>query len=329
MTSPGPPGALAQLVPPELREALRSQDLRLGRPVWGRRQGWHRSKRAGVGHDFRDHRQYVPGDDLRMLDWRAAGRRDGLVLRQTEAEQELSIALLIDGGGGMAYGDGAQQKWRVAGSFAGALSWMALRQTDRIGFGVGRDGDVDHGSLRPSGAHARTRGLAHAFVDQQPAGRCPWRELVSATSPRLPRRSLVVAVSDFWDVGDSANDDPDAALEELLGGLSHLRSRGHDVLLIQVLHRDELDFPWEDRRVYRFEDLARTRPAIEGPAITLRDAYLSRAHAYLERFELDCEREGLHLHRVVSDEQIGDAFLGLLARLQGWIDPRAGQGASP
>jgi uncharacterized protein (DUF58 family) len=264
-----------------------------------------------------------------MLDWRAAARRDGLVLRQTEAERELSIALLIDGGGGMAYGEGAQQKWRVAGSIAGALSWMALRQTDRVGFGVGQEGDVDHAALRPSGARARARGLARVFVEREPAGRCPWRELVSATSPRLARRSLVVAFSDFWDVGDSANDDPDAALEELLGGLGHLRSRGHDVVMIQVVHPDELTFPWEDRRVYRFEDLGRARPAVEGPALSLRDAYLEKLDGYLGRLEDDCEREGIYLHRVVSDEPIGDAFLGLLARLAGHADPRVGEGARP
>lgn len=322
MTNPGPPGALAQLVPPTLREVLRAQDLRLARPIWGRRQGWHRSRRAGVGHDFRDHRPYVAGDDLRMLDWRAAARRDGLVLRQTEAERELSIALLIDGGGGMAYGEGDQNKWSVAGSFAGALTWMALRQTDRVGFGLGRGSDVDHSALRPSGAHARGRALVRAFTEHEPAGRCPWRELLSVTSPRLARRSLVIAFSDFWDVGDSANDDPDAALDELLGSLGHLRSRGHDVVMIQILHRDELTFPWQDRRVYRFEDLGNARPAVEGPAASLRDAYLEKVDRYLERLETDCEREGLFLHPVVTDEPIADAFLGLLARLAGRADPR-------
>ena len=77
---------LGQLVPPELREALRGQALVLRRLALGRRHGRHASVRAGVGLDFRDHRPYVAGDDPRRLDWRAIARRDRPVLRQTDSE---------------------------------------------------------------------------------------------------------------------------------------------------------------------------------------------------------------------------------------------------
>lgn len=322
------PGPLGQLVPPQLRELLRGQNLELDRPVWGRRQGRHRSRRAGVGHDFRDHRPYAPGDDLRLLDWRAAARRDGLVMRQTEAEQELSLVMLVDGGGGMAYGEGEQAKWSVAGSIVGGLAWMALRQADRFGFALGRDGEVDHAALRPSGARARARALAHSLAAAPPSGRCPWSRLISAAAPRLPRRSMVVLVSDLWDVTDAANGDPDAALDQFLGGLTQLRAREHDIVLVQVLHRDELTFPWTERRVYRFEDLTGLRPAIEGPAASLREDYLRRSREYLERVENECESRGLHLHRIVTDEPIADAFLSLLGRLDGRV-PVSGPEARP
>jgi uncharacterized protein (DUF58 family) len=272
-----------------------------------------------VGHDFRDHRPYAPGDDLRRLDWRAAARRDGLVLRRTQAERELSLVLLMDAGGGMAYGEGERQKWTVASAIAGGLAWMALRQADRFGFGLGRDAHVDHASLRPAGATARARALAHALADQQPRGRCPWSTLLAAVPPRIPRRSLVVVISDLWDVADAANGDPDVALDELLGALTNLRASEHAVALVQVVHRDELNFPWKEQRVHRFEDLARVRQPIEGPAAALRDDYLERLGTYLRRLESSCESQGLHLHRVVSDEPISQAFLSLLARFDGRI----------
>ena len=71
--------ALATIVPAELQELLRSRNLTLSAPIWGRRHGRHASARAGLGLDFRDHRAYVPGDDPRMLDWRAVARRQRLV----------------------------------------------------------------------------------------------------------------------------------------------------------------------------------------------------------------------------------------------------------
>src|SRR5690606_1369373 len=99
--------------------------------VWGRRFGRHRSARAGVGLDFRDHRPYVPGDDPRRLDWRAVARRERLVLRQTEAEDELSLCIVFDGSGGMAYGESdaspSTSKLRAAWAVAGGLAWLAAR----------------------------------------------------------------------------------------------------------------------------------------------------------------------------------------------------------
>src|SRR5690606_14139521 len=87
---------IARILPADLRELLRTRVLLLQRPVWGRRHGRHRSARAGMGLDFRDHRAYVPGDDPRRLDWRAVARRDRLVLRQTESEDELPVVLVVD-----------------------------------------------------------------------------------------------------------------------------------------------------------------------------------------------------------------------------------------
>ncbi|MBL4686373.1 MAG: DUF58 domain-containing protein, partial [Nannocystaceae bacterium] len=124
--------ALAKIVPAELRELLRSRTLSLSRPIWGRRHGRHTSARAGLGLDFRDHRAYVPGDDPRMLDWRAVARRERLVLRQTESEDELRLTLAVDDGKGMAYGSGAQSKRRYAHAVAGGLAWLAHRQGDAV-----------------------------------------------------------------------------------------------------------------------------------------------------------------------------------------------------
>jgi uncharacterized protein (DUF58 family) len=318
---------LGALVPAELRELARSQDLDLRRPIAGGRPGRHRSRAAGLGQDFRDHRAYVPGDDPRLLDWRAAARRDALVLRQAEAEQELRLCVLLDAGGGMAYGEGSQRKWDVARTLAAALCWLALRQGDRAGLAIGRERRIERELLRPAGSAARAEAIARALGRTEPHGVAPVAELLGAALVEGPRAALVVLISDLWDlVPPPAR--PEAGTEVLFDLLARLCTRGRVVMVVQLVHRDELVFPWRDRHVARFEDLAGTRDPVEGPGAQLREGYLERIHAHLHRIERGCEEAGAHLWRHVSDEPLGDGLGRALARLAGG-PPAPGAEARP
>jgi len=319
--SQDPAQALAAVVPPELRDLLRGRQLALARPVGGPNAGRHASARAGLGDQFRGHRPYSPGDDPRRIDWRAVARRDRPVLRQTDAEDALSLVLLVDASGGMAYGTGPHNKQRHAAALAGALAHLALRQGDRVGFALGRDGALELAQLRPRAGSPRLAALAHALT-RAPAGRCPWPDLLAAVAPALPRRSLVLLLSDLLDPAPG-RPDGDA---ELLRDLAAVRSRGHDVVLVQVLHRDELELPFTDRGMLRFEDPRGAREPVEGHAASLRAAYLERLRVHLEGLERGCAEAGLHLHRTVTDAPLTGALLGLLARLAGRPEPAEARG---
>jgi uncharacterized protein (DUF58 family) len=308
--------ALGELVPPDLSELLRSRQLVLRRPVWGRRHGRHASARAGVGLDFRDHRAYVPGDDPRQLDWRAVARRDRLVLRQTEAEDELALVLAVDVGANMGYGEGPRRKLTVARALAGALTWAAVRQGDAVGLVLAGDDAIDAGLLRPGSGHDRLDAVARKLIAAPGRGRAPMRELLPRIAPRLPRRSLVVLISDLLDFAGEL-DDAVAVEHELLRGLAQLRARNHDVVVLQVLHRDELDFPWGDARLVRFVDRRGLRPQIEGTGSGLRQRYLERIGAHLRWLEQACESHGILLERITTERALAPTFMGLLARLAG------------
>ncbi|MCA9712220.1 MAG: DUF58 domain-containing protein, partial [Myxococcales bacterium] len=290
--------------------------LTVRRPVWGRRHGRHAAARAGLGLDFRDHRAYVPGDDPRRLDWRAVARRERLVLRRTESEDELSLVLLLDGGGGMDYGEGEQHKLRYAHAIAGGLAWLAHRQGDPVGLALGRQQTVDVALARPRAGRERLAAIARRLLEAPPRGRCPWTSLLGATAPRLPRRSLVVLLSDLLDPG-TGPDDADAVQEQLLRSLAQLRARQHDVVIVQLLHHDELHFPWGERSMLRFDDLRELRPPLEAPGRSLRASYLERLGAHLRALDERCEAEGLVLLRVATDTPVEDAFVGLLGVLAG------------
>lgn len=313
--------ALAQLVPAALRERLRGRPLLVQRPVWGQRHGRHAARRAGPGLDFRDHRPYVHGDDPRQLDWRAVARRERLVLRQTESEDELSVTLVLDAGAGMDYGEGPQHKLTYARALVGGLAWLAQRQGDPVGVAIGRDQRADATLVRPRAGRDHLVAVAQHLLAATPLGRCPWIDLLGAVAPRLRRRSLLVLCSDLLDPGLGL-DDADEVQTALVRGLSQLRARDHDVVILQVLHPHELSFPWDDRGMLRFEDLRGQRPPLEGPGSNLRQSYLARLRAHLTAQREACDENGVALLRFATDTPVEDAFAALLSRLAG--QPTAG-----
>ncbi|MEX1366928.1 MAG: hypothetical protein AB1Z98_27625, partial [Nannocystaceae bacterium] len=247
---------------------------------------------------------------------RGVARRAGGVRRGPERAHAGSPRGVRVGGAGMASGAGPGHKLRYARAIAGGLAWLALRQGDPVGMVLGRDQTVDASLVRPRAGRERLTALAHRLHEAEPRGRCPWGPLLSTVAPRLPRRSLLVLVSDLLDPG-TTEDDADEVLDELLRGLSQLRARNHDVVVVQTLHRDELDFPWADRGMLRFEDLRGLRAPREGPGRSLRDAYLRRLNEHLDGLSARCEAEGLLLLRMATDTPVQDAFVTLLGRLAG------------
>jgi uncharacterized protein (DUF58 family) len=249
-----------------------------------------------------------------MLDWRAIARRDRLVLRQTESEDELHLFVAMDHSAAMAYGDGDSTKAYVADAIAGALALLAVRQGDRVGLVLGRGGDLDASLLRPLGGNDRLSAIARVLQRDEPTGLCPWPRLMGRLAPRLARRSLLVLISDFLDPCGHAGEEAES---ELLRGLARLRARDHHVVLVQVLHRHEIEFPWADRKMIRFEDARGVREPVEGAGVRLRAGYLARLRDHLDWLERTCERDGLFLHRVVSADPVAEALVTLLGRLAG------------
>ena len=252
----------------------------------------------------------MSGDDPRRLDWRAVARRERLVLRQTEAEDELSLVLVFDSSGGMGYGD----KMTTARAVAGGLAWLAARQGDPVGLAIGGDGTVEGHLARPASSRERLAALAGSITDHPVRGVCPWDALLAEVSPRLPRRCLAVVISDFLDPSGTGDEGAD---RRLVRGLAHLRARNHDVVLVQVLHRDEIEFPWRERKMLRFLDLRGLRKPLEGAGQTLRDRYVERFSAHQAALESRCEAEGLFLATVVTDQPLPGLFVSLLARIAG------------
>ena len=230
--------------------------------------GLHRSPMLGMSVDFAEHRAYMPGDDVRRIDWRLFARTDRLYVKEFEADTNANLHLLLDVSRSMDFGSGAVTKLEYAKFLAASLAYLSRRQRDRIGL-ITFDNEVVE-TIPPSIRHFNM--VLHALDRITAGGVSNYREPLAKIALNLGRRSLVVLISDLYDTPD-----------RLLGAINQLRHRGNDLIVFHLLDPQELNLDLGD--VSSVEDL---ESGINLPLATdqFRDQYrqLIRDHrAELER----------------------------------------------
>jgi uncharacterized protein (DUF58 family) len=292
-TSPlADPMTLARLARLQLRARL---------VVEGVISGLHRSPYHGFSVEFAQHREYSPGDELRYLDWKVFGRSDRFYIKEFEEETNLKAYLLVDTSESMTYRSGALSKLEYGSVVAAALAQLMLQQRDAVGLAL-FDAQVRR--------YLPPRGLASHFTQmmeelERPAT-APKTDLAATfheLAERIKRRGLIVVISDLFGPVDRA-----------LLGLRHFRHRKHEVIVFQILDRDEIEFPFED--LTRFEGLEGEPELLVDPH-TLRAGYRREFGAFLQELERGCREISVDLVRMTTDEPV-DAVLSryLAARVR-------------
>jgi len=241
---------------------LASMQLRARLMVEGHLSGQHASHLRGASVEFADHREYSPGDDTRHLDWRLYARSERDFIKQFDAETNLCLYLLLDISASMAYPEQGPSKLTYASYLAAGLAYLAWRQHDAPGLAL-LDSQVRQ-NLPPRAHRGHLNRLMDALEALAPGEMTDLPAALGQAAAAMTRRGLVVLLSDLW-----------ADPEPLVRGLRHLRHRGHDVVVLHVLHPDELRFPF--RGSWAFVDP-------ESPARVPADATAVRA-AYRRAFD--------------------------------------------
>ncbi len=257
---------------PEAIRRISSMEIRARNIVEGFLSGMHRSPYFGQSVEFVQHRQYVPGDDLRHIDWKVWGRQDRLYIKQYEEDTNLRCTLLVDASASMRYGRGALNKYDYAATVAACLTYLSLRQQDSVGLTVFDQKVRTKLPWRTSRSHlqAITKALEQTPVAEKTNLTKVFKEILET----YPKRCLIVIASDFL-----------GAEKETLKGLTALRSAGHDILVFHILDDDELDFPFNDPT--RFEGMETVDTLTCNPR-ALRDGYLESLQKFLDRVRHAC-----------------------------------------
>lgn len=273
---------------PALLARLSGLELRARTIVEGHLAGLHRSPRQGFSVEFAEHREYTPGDDLRYLDWKVFGKRDRFYLKQFEEETNFACQLVVDASESMAYRSSPAplSKWEYASCLAAALAWLVLRQQDAVGL-VTIDAEIRR-TIRPSGQAAHLKQILQTLEQTHPQDQSRLGAVLHDLAERIPRRSLVLLVSDLFD-------DPQAVGQ----GLRHLRFRGHDVGVLHVIDPAEQDFPFGEAT--EFVGLEGTGTEAVEPQ-HLQSAYRAEFDAFLRRTAAQCRDLGVDYRLVRTDE---------------------------
>lgn len=220
--------------------------------------GLHKSPFHGFSVEFADHREYVPGDDLKFLDWPLYARTDHYYIKRFEEQTNLRCQILLDRSGSMAFGTGAITKWDYACFLSTCLAYLMMKQKDAVGLAlVGQQPGM---MVPPRTRSSHLRQLMRVMIQNPPAGGTDLASSLRAIARNLKRRSLVVIVSDLID-------DPEATLK----AIRLIGSHRHDVVVFHIEDAAERDFTFEGPTLFR--DMESGEELEVDPA-TLRDAYI-------------------------------------------------------
>ncbi|MFO0712291.1 MAG: DUF58 domain-containing protein [Sandaracinus sp.] len=272
----------------ELAARVAALRLDTSHVVEGVMSGLHRSPHRGASVVFVEHRDYRPGDDLRLLDWRAFARNDRHVTKRFEQETELSLHVWLDASASMHFGEGGTEKARCAATLLGAFAMLAHAQGDAVGCVRFDDALRTELPARTSPSHLGSV-LDALALGPTARARTSLASLALAAE-RLTRRGIVVIASDLLDLAEHA-----------LDPLEHLARRGHDVRVFQILHRDELELPHDGPAV--FEGLE-GESAIEADPAEIRAAYRAELDRHLEHCRKSLLEVGARHRLVVTDEPL-------------------------
>ncbi len=264
MAAKGSRSPRASFLDPVILARIDNLQLLARTVVEGFMQGIHRSPFLGVSMDFAEHRPYMPGDDIRRIDWRLYARTDRFYIKQFEAETNADVCFLLDVSASMGYGSGDITKLDYGRFLTASLAYFSAGQKDRVGLYAFDSDVVEH--VRPSAAHLDKVLHAVARVKAQREG--SWDRPLARVGSTFRRRGIMVVVSDFYH-------DP-AEISERLG---FFRAQGSDVVAFHILDPAEIDFPFV--QAANFQDLE-TRELLPVKPEKLASAYQEQVRAHID-----------------------------------------------
>jgi uncharacterized protein (DUF58 family) len=264
----------AKYLDPEILSSIGSLEIVARQVVEGLRIGLHRSPVRGISSEFTAYRQYVPGDEVRQIDWKAYARFNRYYIKQFDAETNFVANLLVDGSESMTYGSGKISKLEYAKYLAASMAYLTVDQGDSVGVGM-FDGALQN-YIQPKSNLGILTDISGEMEKLEPQPRTNVGAVLHEFANRMSQRGFVMLFSDLFD-----------NTEEFISGLNHLRFGGHNVVLFHVLDRYEIEFPLNG--MWKFVGLEGEGELVTQPA-RVRENYLKEFEEFVREIKSACDR---------------------------------------
>jgi len=287
---------LNRYLDPEVLSHVADRHLEPRGLVIGNLAGAHKSPLAGFAVEFAGHREYVPGDDPKHVDWRVYFTREKLFIKQYELETNFVCHLVLDVSASMRYGEGREQKLLYASQMATMLGYSIIRQSDKVSLAT-FDSQI-RGVVTPSNSMDQVFRMTQHLDKIEPVEKTSLADCLNEVARRMGRREIVMVFSDFF--GNVAEIEPI---------LQRLRYNRHEVVLFQVLHHDELSFELDG--MVKFIGLEVPEELL-AQTEDLRRGYLAALKKHSDEFQEIAQRNGCERIVVDTRRPMAELFIDYL-----------------
>lgn len=238
--------------------------------VEGFMTGIHQSPFHGFSVEFAQHRPYMSGDNLRDIDWKVYARSDRYYIKQYEEETNLRSTILLDISASMNFSSGAYTKFEYATVLSSALAYLMLKQRDATGITL-FDNQIRK-QLPQKSVPSYLKEISKLLEEAQPSSETDISLALHAVAKNHKRRGLIVVISDLLDAEQDA----------IIKGMQHLKYNSHDVIVFQILDKQEMDFNYKGS--YLFEDME-TQEKIKTETRYIHQAYQEGFKAHQAKYK--------------------------------------------
>ena len=289
---------LSRYLDPDVLSRVADRHLDPKGLVIGNLAGAHKSPLAGFAVEFAGHREYVPGDDPKHVDWRVYFTREKYFVKQYELETNFVCHLVLDISASMRYGQARSQKLLYAAQLAIALAYSIVRQSDKVSLFT--FDDRLRGSVPPGNSLAQIVRMTELLDQTQPVEKTSLAACLGEIAGRLGRREIVLVISDFF-----------TDVAELEPVLQRLRYSRHEIVLMHVLHHEELTFELDG--MVKFVGLEVPEEML-AQAEDLRRGYLEALRQQHEQLQEIVHRNGCERVLLDTSLPLSDQLIAYLNR---------------
>jgi len=278
---------------PEIVSKLKTMDLKARLVVEGFITGLHRSPYHGFSVEFAEHRQYMPGDEIKHIDWKVFGKTDRFYVKQFEEETNLKSYLLLDASASMGFGSTDITKLEYATYLASALTYLMLKQRDAVGL-VTFDNKIRK-YLPPRSIKSYLHLILKEFEQLQSVDVTNVADTFHEIAERINRRGLIIIISDLYD-------DP----ERIILALKHFRHKKHEVIVFHILDPLEISFNFKKEAI--FKDLE-TGDEISTEPWHIQHDYQEKVRQFIANYKRRCRQNQIDYALINTEMDFDRALL--------------------